>query len=196
MPILESFVERGVIEWYADFQHLPDNDSNKVHGHLTIVPCDTLDLDVFQKSFVQFFVDGSQASVTNFGNFVQNSKWGSDWFPYMVHDEVYCVKKGLFREHLNYDLSICHSSDINRVVMYQEMYLQSINKVRNIIKFVERHGITQSVEMGVIPIQQINAYKTLIYGNMSDAEIRAWHCLSDGEMKRVCEEFEISAKIT
>lgn len=156
---LNEFVKNGIFEFWAYIEHLPEQDENKKHKHLFIIPsiryeCRNL-IDALKEP------DESNPTAKPLTCIIPMPSKFSDWYLYALHDKSYLASKGQYRK-FHYTLDDFKVSDKE---MFNELRHQinysNVNRMERICAAVDNGETFESlVALGQIPIQLISQYKT------------------------------------
>lgn len=153
----ELVTSRKLIFW-AFVEHYPEEDQEKKHKHLYLVPNGQIQTD----SLFDYLVEIDPSNPLNkplacVG--IRSSKF-FDWYMYALHDVEYLSMKGQSRKY-HYDNSDVICSD--RDFLYEEIHLMDMSKLKKI------RALNQAVKDGVpfeellmrgqVPVQQVYAFQ-------------------------------------
>ena len=157
---LKDLENRRIINFWAFIEHIPEQDEQKAHKHLYVVPNGQVCTD----KFIDYLLEPD----LTFGKplkclLCQSSKF-ADWYFYALHDTAYLLTKMQDREYHYTDADL-HVSDEDTFVelKHQIDYSKLGNKktvdVYNRLKSGD--SLDDLIAIGVIPVQQLNNYKWL-----------------------------------
>lgn len=158
---LDDLVKRRKIDFYAFIEHLPEEDQEKRHKHLLIVPngyIQTDDLKPYIDEYDPTHPDKPFSILP-----CRTSKF-TDWYLYALHDRAYLAMNngGQTRKyHYTKDDIICNDYDY----LTELLHTSDMSKYQRISKAVEGlekgESLADLVKLGIVPITQLNQYKTL-----------------------------------
>ena len=157
---LKDLENRRIINFWAFIEHIPEQDEQKAHKHLYVVPNGQVCTD----KFIDYLLEPD----LTFGKplkclLCQSSKF-ADWYFYALHDTAYLLTKMQDREYHYTDADL-HVSDEDTFVelKHQIDYSKLGNKktvdVYNRLKSGD--SLDDLIAIGVIPVQQLNNYNLL-----------------------------------
>lgn len=159
---LGELVERGVLDFWAFVDHLPEIDEKKSHKHLYCVPsklfeCSTL-IEYLKELDLSNPNDKPLTCIA-----CRSSKFG-DWFLYACHDSAYLASKGQARKfHYTIDDFVVSDEDYFNELRHQ-IDMSKLNRMQRLVEAVYNGETFQSlVASGQIPIPLINQYSTAFY---------------------------------
>lgn len=167
---LGELVSRRKIDFYAWIEHEPEEDEEKRHKHLLIIPNGQVDTDQIMDYLVE--LDPSKPDKPLKCICPRSSKFG-DWYLYALHDTAYLSSKGQARTH-HYTLQDFHNSDND----YFKDLIHTIDYSKitrfTVLQDAINSGISfkDLVRRGAVPIQQIYAFQ------------RAYEVLQEGSTDR------------
>ena len=154
---LDELYNRHTIDFYAWVEHLPEEDENKAHKHLYIVPNGKIDSDQlleFLQEFDPLHPDKPLRCMRP-----HSSKF-ADWYLYALHDTAYLASKGQARKY-HYQQSEFMTAD-------NDYFLEEIHTI-DFAKLNRFASLRDAAQQGIpfeelllggsIPIQQTFAYR-------------------------------------
>ena len=153
---LGELVQKGIIDFFAYINHLPEEDDKQEHKHLFIVPSGIIDCNQLRNELVEVTSLGEEPEhVMPF----RNSKF-ADWYLYVLHDKNYLDSK-LDTKKYHYAESDLHISDYT---YFNELkHVSDFTKYKSLTMFKQLVASGMSfgaiVERGVVPMNMISQYK-------------------------------------
>lgn len=93
---LNYMLDHNIIDFWAYIYHYKEEDEEKDHIHLYVVPSQLIDSNQFNREFVEF-VEGEKLPRKN-RPWVPSSKF-DHWFLYIIHHAGYLASKGQSRKY-------------------------------------------------------------------------------------------------
>ena len=159
---LDELLKRGVIDFWAFIEHLPEDDETKKHKHLFAVPSRLMDSSSFISALLE--VDVLNPLDKPLGCMPCRSSKFSDWFLYSIHDKRYLISKGQSRKY-SYSLDdfVCSNIDYFNELRHQ-IDLSKIRGTQFLVDALEDGIAFESlVRNGQIPIQLLKQYEYAYY---------------------------------
>lgn len=157
---LKELENRRIINFWAFINHIPEQDEQKAHKHLYVVPNGQLCTD----RFIDFLLEPD----LTFGKPLkclscQSSKFG-DWYFYVLHDDAYLLSKMQERQYHYIDDDIRVSDydtfvELKHQIDYSKLCNKKTVEIYNRLKSGDT--LDDLIAIGVIPVQQLNNYKLL-----------------------------------
>ena len=155
---LNELIERGVIEFYAFIDHMPESDETKSHKHLFIIPSSNVDTFSLQNQLKE--VDLDHPDLPPLGCIMFRHSKFSDWFLYCQHDRDYLAMRGELKEFIytkddfivsdkDYFNELIHTSDFSKFKIFQKLR----DAVSSDVSFRDL------VSNGFVPVPQIVQYR-------------------------------------
>ncbi len=160
--ILHDMLEKGIIEFYAFIEHLPEDDETKKHIHLYVEPNGEINTLSFCDKLKQPDVNNPDSPPLGCIRCV--SSRFSDWYMYSLHDVDYLATKLETRKYhySNEDFWLSNTD-----VFKELIHTSDLTKYKAFKKFRECVESGQSFRdlfsNGFIPVQQINQYERAYY---------------------------------
>ena len=159
---LGELVERGVLDFWAFVDHLPEIDEKKAHKHLFCVPSKLFECSTLIEYLKEIDLNNpNEKPLTCIA--CRSSKFG-DWFLYCCHDSAYLASKGQSRKY-HYDLDdfVVSDEDYFNELRHQ-IDMSKLNRMQRLVEAVYNGETFQSlVASGQIPIPLISQYSTAFY---------------------------------
>lgn len=153
---LDDLVRRHKIDFWAFFDHLPEEDEQKAHKHLYIVPNGQIQTDELQDYLIE--TDPNNGLPLGCIRF-KSSKW-FDWYLYGLHDVRYLAMKGQSRKY-HYKPEEIHCSDNDYLT--EEIHSMDYSKLARFENLVDgaKQGkdFSELILSGMVPVQQVYAYE-------------------------------------
>ena len=157
---LKDLENRRIINFWAFIEHIPEQDEQKAHKHLYVVPNGQVCTD----KFIDYLLEPD----LTFGKPLkclswQSSKFG-DWYLYVLHDDAYLLSKMQERQYHYTDDDIRVSDDDTFVEFKHQIDYSKLGNKKTVDIFNRlKSGDTLDdlIAIGVIPVQQLNNYKLL-----------------------------------
>lgn len=159
---LDELLKRGVIDFWAFIEHLPEDDETKKHKHLFVVPSRLMDSSSFISALLE--VDVLNPLDKPLGCMPCRSSKFADWFLYSIHDKRYLISKGQSRKY-SYSLDdfVCSNIDYFNELRHQ-IDLSKIRGTQFLVDALEDGIAFESlVRNGQIPIQLLKQYEYAYY---------------------------------
>lgn len=154
---LDELIRARKIDFYAFINHLPEEDEEKPHKHLYIVPSSLFDTN----SLIDYLAEiDLSKSLKPFTCIAPRSSKFDDWYLYSLHDVRYLASKGQSRKyHYKPEEVISSDKDYLSELVHQIDYskLYRLDSVQRAV--AAGVPFTELVANGVVPIQQINQYE-------------------------------------
>lgn len=162
---LSELVNRRKIAFWAFFHHLPEEDEEKEHKHLYIVPNGQVNTDEIREYLLEFDPVHPDKPL---GCIPCRSSKFYDWYMYSLHDEVYLASKGQSRKYrYTIDDCVCSDKDYLNEEIHQ-MDMSHLSKVKALKQAVDDNvPFEELLSRGQIPVQQVYAYQRA-YSLMQD----------------------------
>lgn len=159
---LDELLKRGVVDFWAFIEHLPEDDETKKHKHLFIVPSRLMDSSAFISALLE--VDVLYPLNKPLGCMPCRSSKFSDWFLYSIHDKRYLLSKGQSRKY-SYcaDDFVCSNIDYFNDLRHQ-IDFSKLRGTQFLVDALENGVSFESlVRNGQIPIQLLKQYEYAYY---------------------------------
>lgn len=159
---LDELLKRGVVDFWAFIEHLPEDDETKKHKHLFIVPSRLMDSSAFISALLE--VDVLYPLNKPLGCMPCRSSKFSDWFLYSIHDKRYLLSKGQSRKY-SYcaDDFVCSNFDYFNDLRHQ-IDFSKLRGTQFLVDALENGVAFESlVRNGQIPIQLLKQYEYAYY---------------------------------
>lgn len=164
---LDDLIKKGFISFYAFIEHLPEEDEEKKHKHLYLVPDGQVETTSLFEKLIE--VDPKQP-LKPFKCIPPRSSKFKDWYLYAKHDIDYLSSKGQSRKY-NYQMNEFVVSDhdyfMEEIHQMDMSHLQNIKILRSAIQ--NKVPFEQMVFNGSIPIPLVNQYSK-VYEMMTNFE--------------------------
>lgn len=154
---LNDLVRRRKIDFWAYVEHLPEEDEQKQHKHLYIVPNGQIDTDMVADCLTEL----NQSDIEHPFKCIRfrSSKF-FDWYLYALHDTAYLASKGQSRKyHYKPEEVVCSDNDYLLEEVHQMDYtsLRRYQVITDAIK--DGTPFEDLLRQGLIPFQQCYAYE-------------------------------------
>ena len=151
---LNTLTDRHVIDFWSFIEHTKEEDEEKDHIHLYIVPSGLLDTNQFSREFIEFLPGESKPR--RFRPCV-SSKF-DQWYLYCLHNSAYLASKGQTRKyHYDYGDFFCSDS----VYMLEQIHQIDWTKINPLGAVIQaaRSGITfsQFLEQANLSLLQVRS---------------------------------------
>ena len=134
---LNELVQAGLIQFWAFIEHLPEEDEEKAHKHLYIIPARMIDTLRIEKALQE--IDLNDLTAKPLGAIFPRPSKFADWYLYGLHDKKYLAYKGQKRKY--------HYNDNAFVVSCQDTF----RELKNLIDYTEMNRLSlifEKVENG------------------------------------------------
>lgn len=171
---LGELVERGILDFWAFVDHLPEIDEKKSHKHLYCVPSKLFECSTLIEYLKEIDLNNpNEKPLTCIA--CRSSKFG-DWFLYACHDSAYLASKGQARKyHYTIDDFVVSDADYFNELRHQ-IDMSKLNRMQRLVEAVHNGETFQSlVASGQIPIQLINQYSMAFYMLVDEITQRNGH---------------------
>lgn len=93
---LSRLCDAGVVEWAHYIKHTPEEDEEKAHWHIVLMPSKAVDTRALQREFEEFDIDNPSKPLGTLPWRFSSSL--DDWLLYAIHDAGYLASKGQVRK--------------------------------------------------------------------------------------------------
>lgn len=176
---LNELVRKRVLEFWAFVNHLPEDDQEKAHKHVYLVPNGRCDTDQLKDELLE--VDPGKPDKP-LGCIRFKSSTFADWYLYALHDTAYLALKGQARRYHYTQDDIWRSDSDYLFEEVHEIDYSKLNRFSTIRDAVDRgEDFGDFVDRGQVPIPQIGAYEkvwnilTTRKINSTVRDGREWH---------------------
>lgn len=109
-------LKKGILDFWAYINHLPEEDEEKKHKHVYFVPGKLIDTNQLKEELKE--IDNSNPLNIPLGCMPFRSSKFDDWYLYVVHDPGYLISKGQARKyHYSQEEIVCSDRDyLNELV--------------------------------------------------------------------------------
>ena len=157
---LKSLYEMKVIRFYCYIQHKAEEDTKKDHFHIFLEPNGKIDLTQLQEQFEEIEEIGKEPLKCLPFNITKDF---GDWYLYSKHDKDYLIEKSLNKRYY-YKEEDFNASDTDYLDYKKSQINFNITNKKLLIKKAIEKGLSFNqilTQSNIIPINQINAYKSL-----------------------------------
>lgn len=155
---LNELIQSRDIAFWVFIEHYPEEDERKKHKHLYIVPNNRVDTEQVREYLTE--VEPQNPTKPLLCIPCKSSKF-ADWYLYALHDTRYLASKGQSRKY-HYTQKDLKTSDID--FLTEEVHtidFTKLNRLETLLEAVDKQvPFSSLVRDGVVPIQQINSFKS------------------------------------
>jgi hypothetical protein len=154
---LDELVKNRILDFWVFIDHAAEEDEEKAHKHLYIIPGALLDTDVLKEYLAE--PDPTHPDKPLNCTIFTSSKF-DDWYLYGLHDKAYLSSKGQTRKYHYVKSQFVTSSDEHFSEMVRCVDRSKYIGLERVVDAVE-NGVPffEMVRLGQIPIQLINQYQ-------------------------------------
>lgn len=174
---LTALEKRRAISFWCWIEHFPEDENEKMHKHLYIVPNGQIDTDTVKKELEE--LDKTNPLGKPLGCIMMKPSKFDDWYLYSIHDVAYLASKGQARKY-HYRECDMHPSCVD--ALHELVCTIDFSKYRKTQDFVEAvlRGVPffEMVRKGQIPAPQFLQWRALydcIYEGMCERNGREGH---------------------
>lgn len=155
---LERLVKQKILSFATWIEHKPEEDENKPHKHVYMIPSKSIQTDDLRDLFAE--IDPNNVKPLGVMPF-QKSKF-EDWYLYGIHDKAYLARHGQCRKY-HYEPTDVKSNDedyLQQLVREIQITNPLLSHLREVVDGKE--SLPQLMAMGVInPLQAQQVEKAL-----------------------------------
>ena len=154
---LDDLLKRGEIDFYAFIKHNAEDNEKKDHIHMYIVPGKRIDTN----RLVDYLMEIDMNNPLPIKPLPFQASKFDDWYLYTTHDSTYLATKGAERKyHYNRNAYVTSNEDYLDELINQINFqkYRTAERVRTLL--LQGTPFDVMVASGIIPINQINQYKT------------------------------------
>lgn len=157
---LNELRQDGLIQFWAFIEHLPEEDEEKPHKHLYIIPAKLIDTRRIEEALQE--IDLNDLTAKPLGAIFPRPSKFDDWYLYALHDKKYLAYKGQKRQyHYNDNAFIVSCPDTFRELKNLIDYTE-INRLNSIIEKAENgESLADIIKTCNVPLQLIGQVKQL-----------------------------------
>lgn len=157
---LDELRQAGLIQFWAYIEHLPEEDEEKAHKHLYIIPAKLIDTQRIEKALQE--IDLNDLTAKPLGAIFPRPSKFDDWYLYALHDKKYLAYKGQKRKyHYNDNAFVVSCQDTFRELKNLIDYTK-INRLNLIIEKAENgETLADIIKTCNIPLQLIGQVRQL-----------------------------------
>lgn len=150
----------GLVQFWAFIEHLPEDDEEKAHKHMYIIPAKLIDTQRIEKALLE--LDPNHLTGKPLGAILPRPSKFDDWYFYSRHDKAYLASKGQKRKyHYNDDAFVVSCDDSFRELKSLIDY-SAINRMNLIFEKAENgESLPEIIKTCNIPLQLIGQVKQL-----------------------------------
>lgn len=152
--------------------HLPEEDENKEHYHLFLIPNGTLDTEKIREEFLEL-LPGEDKPL---GVLPFRSSSFVDWYLYAIHDKDYLVSKCQSRKYHYSDEDLKYPDYDQFIQLKHSADFSKFKRMKRFREMAESGVPFQNlVAQGFVPVQQIFQYREMYNLIKSSFEIDYLH---------------------
>ena len=165
---LDALIERDIFSFYTFIKHYPEDDQEKEHFHILIIPNGQYQTDQLKPYLNE--IDPTNIKPLSILP-CTSSKFG-DWYLYNLHDIAYLASKGQVRNiHYSHEDFITSSAEYLREEV-GKIDFSKYKRSKELYDMIKQGAtIDELLERGQVPIPQFNAFKafydTVKYGEQT-----------------------------
>lgn len=165
---LKELQRKGFIDFWCYIEHHPEDDENKEHKHLFIMPSKLIDTNQIREELNE--LDPENLLDKPLGVMPFRSSKFADWYLYSLHDTAYLASKGQTRKYHYTDSDLVCSDTDYFVELKHQIDWSKINILGRVIQAAENgQSFSDFLKTTNIPIQQFyNAQRAFDYFYHSD----------------------------
>lgn len=165
---LDRLQNAGAIDWAHYIRHEPEDDEEKAHWHIVLMPAKSIDTRALQREFDELDLEkpGKPLGVLPW-RFSHNL---DDWLLYAIHDPAFLASKGQTRR-IHYARSAVRSTCPELLVeQWHEVNLAKYGLGQELAQAAERRIPWESViASGLIPPAQWTFWREVYFGLLRGA---------------------------
>ena len=157
---LDELRQAGLIQFWAFIEHLPEEDEEKAHKHMYVIPARMIDTLRIEKALQE--IDLNDLTAKPLGAIFPRPSKFDDWYLYALHDRRYLAYKGQKRKyHYNDKAFVVSCQDTFRELKNLIDYTE-INRLSLILEKAENgESLASIIKTSNIPLQLIGQVRQL-----------------------------------
>lgn len=178
---MDELYKKHYIDFYAFVQHIPEEDEEKSHIHLFVIPNGQQDTDQIRAELEELDPNNPQKPLGCMPFW--SSKW-DDWKQYSDHDTAYLLSKGQSRKYHYTDADYTYSDKVYFNELNHKIDRSKLNRNKLVMEAVD-NGVSFEalLRTGQIPVQMVAQFK-MMYDLLYNAKVRRGIDEETGEVKQ------------
>lgn len=176
---MDELYKKRFIDFYAFVYHLPEEDEEKSHIHLFVIPNGQQDTDQIRTELEELDPNNPQLPLGCMP--FRSSKW-DDWKLYNDHDVAYLLSKGQSRKYHYTDADYTYSDRVYFNELNHSIDRSKLNRNKLVVEAVD-NGVSFEalLRTGQIPVQMVTQFK-MMYDLLYNAKVRRGYDEETGEV--------------